>query len=75
MPGPKRQTHSVPQGQRAPDTDPLERIAAIKGVTDYWERELNESVKDARRAGYSWREIAIAMGVTYQAVLQRFKDS
>lgn len=75
MPGPERKTHPIPENQRTPSDDPLERIAAIKGVQAYWERELTESVRDARRAGYSWREIATTLGVSYQAVLQRFKDT
>lgn len=74
MPGPERKTHPIREEPRAVADDPLERIAAIKGVQAYWERELSESVKDARRQGYSWREIATALGVSYQAVLQRFKD-
>ncbi len=73
MAGPQRKTHPVPEPGEA--RDPLERIAAMQGVLRYYERELQESVNDARRAGYSWREIAIALGVTYQAVMQRFGRS
>lgn len=68
--GPKRKVHAVPQEHD--DTDPLERIAATKGRLEYWERELKEAVREARRRGRTWRQIGRALGVSPQAATLRF---
>jgi hypothetical protein len=72
MPPKRRLTHPVPR-EKDEAQDPVERIAGIKGVLEYWDAELKEAVVEARRQGFTWREISRALGVTYQATLMRFK--
>jgi hypothetical protein len=72
MPPKRRLSHPVPRDKEEPQ-DPVERIAGIKGVLNYWESELREGVVEARRQEFTWREISRALGVTYQATLMRFK--
>jgi hypothetical protein len=72
MPPKRRISHPVPKDDARLE-HPVERIAAIKGRLELWERELHEAVVEARRQGFTWREISRGLGVTYQATLMRFK--
>jgi DNA-directed RNA polymerase specialized sigma24 family protein len=64
----------VPRNEQDHQNHPVERIAGIKGVLDYWNAELREAVTEARVQGFSWREISRGLDVTYQATLMRFKS-
>jgi hypothetical protein len=59
-------------GKQAASPDPavgLQAAAALRRLADQLERE---QVKRARTQGWSWREIALALNVSKQAVHQRY---
>ena len=59
-------------GKQATSADPavgLQAAAALRRLADQLERE---QVRRAREQGWSWREIALALNVSKQAVHQRY---
>lgn len=52
--------------------DPVRQIEVITEIQSYWHDRLVASMKRARKQGISWARLADAIGVTKQAVLQRF---
>jgi len=59
-------------GRRAADPDPavgLRAVAALRHLADQLERR---QVRRARELGWSWREIALRLDVSKQAVHQKY---
>ena len=59
-------------GRRAADPDPavgLRAVAALRHLAEQLERQ---QVRRARELGWSWREIALRLDVTKQAVHQKY---
>ncbi|TDD85480.1 hypothetical protein E1293_11120 [Actinomadura darangshiensis] len=48
--------------------DPGERLAAVVAMRRLADRMEDAAVEEAMRAGWSWSEVAEALGVTRQAV-------
>lgn len=61
-----------PATRRGPEATADIRAAAK--MLDYAESLLEENIVDARRRGVTWLEIALALGVTPQAVSQKYRD-
>src|SRR3954464_3661989 len=63
----------------APSDEPLEqlRTAAVvsASITESADALLGHFVDQSRRAGHSWTEIGVALGVTKQAAQKRFVGS
>jgi DNA-directed RNA polymerase specialized sigma24 family protein len=55
-------------------TDDLRAIAAVSEAVRADEARLREAVEVARAHDRSWNQIAVALGVSRQAVRQRFTD-
>lgn len=53
---------------------PLDALAAARGMEDGLLSLYDALVLEAREAGATWKEIGAAMGVSMQAAAQRFKD-
>jgi hypothetical protein len=53
-------------------TDPLERLSLVQSQIEALGEELPRLVAQSRAAGASWAAIAQRLGVTTQAVHQRF---
>ncbi|MFP5284071.1 MAG: hypothetical protein ACLGIF_11550 [Actinomycetes bacterium] len=60
---------------RAGDDDPLAALAAVAELRREVSRAESGVVRRARVAGASWAEIARALGVSRQAVHQRYGGS
>ena len=62
--------------QTAPSPDPLDLLATasshVQELTDLNDALLSHFVDRCRRSGHSWAEIGQSLGVTRQAVQQRF---
>jgi hypothetical protein len=54
------------------DNDPLELVRAAREIRDGAETLLVEAVEQARAAGRTWQEIGGVLGVSRQAVFQRY---
>ena len=52
----------------------METIRALRRVSGEVETALQEAVRKARRAGYSWTEIGEALGMTKQSAWERFTN-
>jgi len=52
--------------------DPLERLVPIVRLKDRSQELLIQAVGEARAAGATWTQIGDLLGVSKQAVLQRF---
>ncbi len=50
----------------------METVRALRRVSGEVETALQEAVREARRAGYSWTEIGEALGMTKQSAWERF---
>src|SRR4051794_3446238 len=53
-------------------TEPLQRVEEAVDLGRLADRLIEESVRDARHAGATWTELGARLGVTRQAVKQRF---
>lgn len=62
---------SSPQGWKVEVVDTLQAIQQVRQKCDHTELV---TVKYARKAGLSWAEIANALGVTRQAVWERWHE-
>jgi hypothetical protein len=65
MPGVDLPTSQDPAGRPATVVDRLAAVAALRRLADQLE---DAAVEEAMRAGWSWPEVAEALGVTRQAV-------
>jgi len=54
------------------DGNPLEVISGITEGTAMLDRQLRDSVAQARKQGVSWEQIGKALGVSRQAAWERF---
>ena len=52
----------------------LRQVDVAARSVDGAEDSLRQAVRTARDAGYSWARIGMALGITRQAVQQRFGD-
>lgn len=64
-----------PDEQPARDARHLRRIAEAQQAVDAAQQELRDAVAAARTAGDSWAAIGMVLGVSRQAVYQRFAAS
>ena len=53
--------------------DPADGLRAVRALRDLAERLETLQVERARRLGWSWQEIAAALGVSRQAVHKKHK--
>ena len=60
--------------QRLADPDPAVGLRAVVALQRLSERMEAIQVANARRQGWSWARIAEALGVTKQAVHQKYRD-
>ena len=62
--------------EHSPSTEPLDLLATasstVQELTETTDALLSHFVDRSRRAGHSWSEIGVALGVTKQAVQKRF---
>ena len=56
------------------DPDPAVGLRAVVALQRLSERMEAIQVRNARRQGWSWARIAEALGVTKQAVHQKYRD-
>ena len=56
----------------ASSTDPAEGLAAVASLRRLLEALEELQVKNARAAGWSWQQIAASLGISRQAVHQRY---
>lgn len=54
------------------DINHVTAIVRAKGVRDKAESDLNEAVRQGRKAGLSWATIGATFGITRQAAQQRW---
>jgi hypothetical protein len=50
------------------DTDPADALASVAALRRLADRLEDSAVESAMRSGWSWRQVAEALGVTRQAV-------
>lgn len=60
--------------QRLADADPAVGLRAVVALHRLAERMEAIQVANARRQGWSWAQIAEVLGVTKQAVHQKYRD-
>jgi hypothetical protein len=58
-------------GRRVADGD-VEAITALVATADQVDTAIREAITGLRAVGYSWADIAMRLGVTRQAVQQRW---
>lgn len=58
-------------GERVGEADPVD-LATMLEVRDAFDAAIDAAVAGQSEAGFSWREIAEALGTTRQAAWQRF---
>ena len=56
----------------ATSQDPAAGLAAARALRDLADRLELLHVEHARRLGWSWQQVAVALGVSRQAVHQRY---
>lgn len=56
----------------ADSDDPIEALNAIAGLRKELDRVESVTVRSARNSGASWQLIALALGVTKQAVHKKY---
>lgn len=56
----------------ATSQDPATGLAAVRALRDLADRLELRHVEHARRLGWSWQQVAAALGVSRQAVHQRY---
>lgn len=61
-----------PTASDAHPDNPLARLRATVEAQRLLEREISVEVRRAHLAGYSWREIASALGVSRQAAHKKY---
>lgn len=66
--------HLDPEITQADDPKELRRIGLAKRDIAHAESELHSAVQQARRAGFTWAEIGLTLGVTRQAAQERFGE-
>jgi hypothetical protein len=66
-------TRAVDLAERAAGRDPAEGLQAVGALRRLLERLEVLQVTAARRAGWSWQEIADALGVTKQTVHRKHR--
>ena len=50
----------------------VDALAAMTGMATELDEAISQAVIELRKAGYSWAEIAVRLGVTRQAAQQRW---
>ena len=68
MSGNKRPTGPGPASPGPADTGPADALAAVAALRRLADRIEDAAVEQAMRAGWSWPQVAEALGVTRQAV-------
>lgn len=58
-----------------PDGDPLKALRAARSLRKVAEEAVTVLVVEARRSGVSWQAIGSALGVSRQAVFERYRAS
>jgi len=66
--GNKRPTGPGPASPGPADTGPADALAAVAALRRLADRIEDAAVEQAMRAGWSWPQVAEALGVTRQAV-------
>jgi hypothetical protein len=61
-------------GRRVGDGD-VEALVLLVGLAEEIDAAMAETVKDLRAHGYSWAEIGARLGISHQAVQQRWSAS
>lgn len=65
-------TDGVQLAQEASSQDPAVGLRAVRALRDLTERLESLQVENARGLGWSWQEIAVALGVSRQAVHKKY---
>lgn len=66
-------TEATDLAARAANSDPAVGLRAVAALRRLLERLEAAQVRNARRAGWTWQQIATALGVTRQAVHKKYK--
>jgi hypothetical protein len=53
--------------------DPLRALHWATQFREYIDQQLNDVVQEARASGATWSEIGVALGVSHQAAMKRYK--
>jgi DNA-directed RNA polymerase specialized sigma24 family protein len=64
-------TEAADLAATAPSTDPAAGLRAVVALCELLERLERMHVRRAREQGWSWQDIAAALGVSRQAVHQK----
>ena len=70
-----RMSRAVDLAEQAASRDPAEGLHAVAALSRLLERLEIVQVGAARRAGWSWQQIADALGVTKQTVHRKHRRS
>lgn len=55
--------------------DPLTRLEVLRWVRQNAQDGIDEAVGEAREWGYTWQQIATALGITKQSAQQTYGDA
>lgn len=56
------------------DEEPLKVVKGVQRGMERLQDELRRAVREARKLGHSWQEVAEALGTSRQAAWERFGD-
>lgn len=56
------------------DEEPLKVVNGVRRGIEQLQEELRRSVREARKLGHSWQEIADALGTSRQAAWEQFRE-